>query len=178
MVTPIGIPDDWDDNNLILFEEFCGLIRTPQRTVRDWRQRGVGRDGPASKASAGSTSPSPRHDGSSPPPQSRGRRGGPMTARRAILVYLSLEEAAEAMSVSVKTTRRWIAAGTLPAYRCGKRAIRIKLEDLDATARRIPSAPGDTRPGPEVTDRRTRGAMADRTSSPTWAARDLAAGSC
>ena len=42
MVTPIGIPDDWDDNNLILFEEFCELIRTPQRTVRDWRQRGVG----------------------------------------------------------------------------------------------------------------------------------------
>ena len=42
MVTPIGIPDDWDDNNLILFEEFCELIRTPQRTVRDWRRRGVG----------------------------------------------------------------------------------------------------------------------------------------
>ena len=42
MVTPIGIPDDWDDNNLILFEEFCDLIRTPQRTVRDWRRRGVG----------------------------------------------------------------------------------------------------------------------------------------
>ena len=42
MVTPIGIPDDWDDNNLILFEEFCELIRTPQRTVRDWRRRGIG----------------------------------------------------------------------------------------------------------------------------------------
>ena len=42
MVTPIGIPEDWDDNNLILFEEFCELIRTPQRTVRDWKRRGVG----------------------------------------------------------------------------------------------------------------------------------------
>ena len=42
MVTPIGIPEVWDDNNLILFEEFCELIRTPQRTVRDWRRRGVG----------------------------------------------------------------------------------------------------------------------------------------
>ena len=42
MVTPIGIPDDWDDDNLILFEEFCELIRTPQRTVRDWRRLGVG----------------------------------------------------------------------------------------------------------------------------------------
>ena len=63
-----------------------------------------------------------------------------MTERRPIPVYLSLEEAAECMSVSVKTIRRWIAAGTVPAYRCGKRAIRIKLEDLEATPRQIPSA--------------------------------------
>ena len=41
VATPIGIPDEWDDN-MILIEEFCELIRTPQRTVRDWRQRGVG----------------------------------------------------------------------------------------------------------------------------------------
>jgi excisionase family DNA binding protein len=63
-----------------------------------------------------------------------------MTERRGVPVYLSLEDAAEAMSVSVKTIRRWIAAGTLPAYRCGKRAIRIKFEDLEATPRPIPSA--------------------------------------
>ncbi len=63
-----------------------------------------------------------------------------MAERRAIPVYLSLEEAAESMSVSVKTIRRWIAAGTLPAYRCGKRAIRIKLVDLEAAPRQIPSA--------------------------------------
>jgi len=62
-----------------------------------------------------------------------------MAERRAIPVYLSLEEAAECMSVSVKTIRRWIANGTLPAYRCGKRAIRIKLEDLEATPRQLPS---------------------------------------
>ena len=42
VVTLIGIPEDWDDDNLILFEDFCELIRTPQRTVRDWRRRGVG----------------------------------------------------------------------------------------------------------------------------------------
>lgn len=59
-----------------------------------------------------------------------------MAERRAIPVYLSLE----AMSASVKTIRRWFAAGTLPAYRCGKRAIRIKLEDLEAAPRQIPSA--------------------------------------
>jgi hypothetical protein len=39
---PIHISPDWDDDGLITFEEFCDLIRTPQRTVRDWRQRGVG----------------------------------------------------------------------------------------------------------------------------------------
>lgn len=63
-----------------------------------------------------------------------------MAERRSIPVYLSLEEAADCMSVSVKTIRRWIAAGTLPAYRCGQRAIRIRLEDLEAAPRQIPSA--------------------------------------
>ena len=65
-------------------------------------------------------------------------------------VYLSLEEAAEVMSVSVKTIRRWIADGTIPAYQCGKRPIRIRLDDLEAAPRQIPSArpsigPRDTR---------------------------------
>ena len=39
---PIQIPPEWADNGLLTFEEFCTLIRTPQRTVRDWRRRGVG----------------------------------------------------------------------------------------------------------------------------------------
>ena len=39
---PIQIPNEWHDSGLITFEEFCELIRTPQRTVRDWRRRGVG----------------------------------------------------------------------------------------------------------------------------------------
>lgn len=63
-----------------------------------------------------------------------------MAEPRTISVYVSLNEATECMSVSVKTIRRWIAAGTLPAYRCGKRAIRIKLEDLEAAPRPIPSS--------------------------------------
>ena len=50
-----------------------------------------------------------------------------MAERRAVPVYLSLDEAAECMSVSVKTIRRWI-------------AIRIKLEDLEAAPRQIPSS--------------------------------------
>jgi len=39
---PILIPEEWHDNALLTFEDFCTLIHTPQRTVRDWRQRGVG----------------------------------------------------------------------------------------------------------------------------------------
>ena len=54
-------------------------------------------------------------------------------------VYLSLEEAAEVMSLSVKTTRRRIADGTIPANKCGRRPIRIRLDDLEAALRRIPS---------------------------------------
>lgn len=42
MIRPIHIPEDWHENALITFEEFCELIHTPQRTVRDWRQRGIG----------------------------------------------------------------------------------------------------------------------------------------
>ena len=41
-MNPIQIPQEWSDNGLITFEEFCDLIRTPQRTVRDWRQRRIG----------------------------------------------------------------------------------------------------------------------------------------
>lgn len=54
--------------------------------------------------------------------------------------YLSLEDAAAWMAVSVKTIRRWIASGTLPAYRCGGRAIRVRLDDLENTPQRIPCA--------------------------------------
>ena len=39
---PIEIPNEWADNGLLTFEEFCVLIRTSQRTVRDWRRCGVG----------------------------------------------------------------------------------------------------------------------------------------
>ena len=53
--------------------------------------------------------------------------------------YVSLAEAGALMSISVKTVRRRIADGTLPAYRCG-RVIRVRIEDLDLAFRRIPSA--------------------------------------
>jgi excisionase family DNA binding protein len=44
---------------------------------------------------------------------------------------VSLPEAAEILAVSVKTVRRYIAAGDLDAVRLGRRTIRIKTESLD-----------------------------------------------
>jgi len=42
---PIQIPDEWHDRGLLTFEEFCTLVRTPQRTVGPpfWRFNGTGR---------------------------------------------------------------------------------------------------------------------------------------
>lgn len=54
--------------------------------------------------------------------------------------YLSLDDAAELIGQSVKTLRRRIAEGRLPAYRFGPRCIRVRLHDLEACGRRIPSA--------------------------------------
>ena len=54
--------------------------------------------------------------------------------------YLTLAEAAESMSVSVKTLRRRIADRTIPAYRCGRRVIRVRLDDLDRVFQRVPAA--------------------------------------
>ena len=54
--------------------------------------------------------------------------------------YVTLAEAADLMSVSVKTLRRRIADGTIPAYRCGRRVIRVRIEDVELAFHRIPSA--------------------------------------
>ena len=61
-------------------------------------------------------------------------------AEKTLLVYLSLEKAAEVMSLSVKTIGRRIADGTIPADQCGRSSIRIRLDELEAGLRRIPSA--------------------------------------
>ncbi len=48
-----------------------------------------------------------------------------MARKRELSVYLSLEEAAQIMSLSTRTIRRRISDGTIPAYQCGKRPIGI-----------------------------------------------------
>lgn len=44
---------------------------------------------------------------------------------------VTLCEAAEILAVSVKTVRRYIAAGDLDAVRLGRRTIRVRVESLD-----------------------------------------------
>lgn len=63
-----------------------------------------------------------------------------MASKRELPVYVSLEEAAQMMSLSIRTIRRRISDGTIPAYQCGRRPIRIRLDELEAALRRIPSA--------------------------------------
>lgn len=52
----------------------------------------------------------------------------------------SIDEAAEYLGVNPRTIRRRIAEGEIPAFRiAGTRTIRIRLEDLEASLRPIPS---------------------------------------
>jgi excisionase family DNA binding protein len=44
---------------------------------------------------------------------------------------ISLAEAADALAVSTKTVRRYIAAGELDAVRLGRRTIRVRVDSLD-----------------------------------------------
>ncbi|HCB02794.1 MAG TPA: hypothetical protein DEQ43_00750 [Nocardioides bacterium] len=74
------------------------------------------------------------------PPQRTERRSTPVASKRELPIYVSLEEAAEMMSLSTRTIRRRISDGTIPAYQCGRRPIRIRLDELEAALRRIPSA--------------------------------------
>lgn len=54
--------------------------------------------------------------------------------------WLTLAQAAQILGVCTRTIRRRISAGELPANKIGRKAIRIKLADLDLISRRIPSA--------------------------------------
>ncbi len=53
--------------------------------------------------------------------------------------FVSLAQAAEILGISVRTLRRRIAAGELPAFRTGRRIIRVRISDLERMLRRVPS---------------------------------------
>ncbi len=58
-----------------------------------------------------------------------------MATRRLV----SQAEAADYSSVTVKTIRRYVAAGRLTGYRLGDRLIRIDLDELEAMFSPIPT---------------------------------------
>lgn len=53
--------------------------------------------------------------------------------------FISLSAAAGILGISVHTLRRRIAAGDLPAFRTGRRIIRVRVADLERLLRRVPS---------------------------------------
>lgn len=54
--------------------------------------------------------------------------------------FVSLSTAADMLGISVHTLRRRIAAGELPAFRTGRRIIRVRVSDLEKILQRVPSA--------------------------------------
>lgn len=54
--------------------------------------------------------------------------------------FISLSTAADILGISVHTLRRRIAAGELPAFRTGRRIIRVRIADIDKLLRPIPAA--------------------------------------
>lgn len=53
--------------------------------------------------------------------------------------FISLAAAAEMLGISVHTLRRRIAAGELPAFRTGRRIIRVRVSDLEKILMRVPT---------------------------------------
>ncbi len=58
----------------------------------------------------------------------------------ALGAFISLSKAADTLGVSVRTLRRRVASGELPAYRSGRRIIRVRVDDLETLLRRVPAA--------------------------------------
>lgn len=51
--------------------------------------------------------------------------------------WMTLQQAAVYIAASVKTVRRLIARGDLPAFLCGQRGLRVRRDDLDALMRPV-----------------------------------------
>jgi len=66
-----------------------------------------------------------------------------MPRRGTCPAYVSLDEAAEMMSLSTRALRRRLSDGTIPAYQCGRRAIRLRLDELEARSAASPRQVGD-----------------------------------
>lgn len=63
-----------------------------------------------------------------------------MTTTHSRRQFETLNQAAERTGLSVRTLRRRIAAGLLPAYRSGPRVLRVDPADVDRLMVRVPTA--------------------------------------
>jgi len=61
--------------------------------------------------------------------------------------YYTVAEAARLLRVSPPTIWRWIESGSLPALRAGKRAIRIRRDDLEQALQAVRPGTGATMEG-------------------------------
>lgn len=53
--------------------------------------------------------------------------------------FISRSAAADILGISVHTLRRRIAAGELPAFRTGRRIIRVRVSDLERLLQLVPA---------------------------------------
>lgn len=53
--------------------------------------------------------------------------------------YETLAAAAERTGISIRTLRRRIADGSLPAYRTGRRIVRVSPQEVDELLEQMPS---------------------------------------
>lgn len=56
------------------------------------------------------------------------------------LHLITVEAAADYLGIGVRSVRRYIAEGKLPAYRVGDKLIRVDQADVDAQIRPVPAA--------------------------------------
>ena len=55
---------------------------------------------------------------------------------------ITVAQAADRLSVSEKSIRRWIASGDLEAVRVGRKVLRLDPDDVDRLAVRVPTSGG------------------------------------
>lgn len=56
--------------------------------------------------------------------------------------YISLQQMADKYGLSVKSCRRMVATGALPAFRIGERVIRVRERDVEALMQPVPTTDG------------------------------------
>jgi excisionase family DNA binding protein len=57
-----------------------------------------------------------------------------------VLMYITIQDAADRLAVGPRVIRRMIATGELPGYRLRTKVIRVRADDVDALLRPIPTA--------------------------------------